>query len=42
MTATAAAVIVGFAFLAPVILCALVMLACGSPEDRAQFFRGDE
>ena len=39
---TAIAILIAFAFLLPIALCAGVMWLCGSPEDRAQFFRSDE
>lgn len=39
MTATTAAIIVGLAFFAPMLLCALVMWIAGPPEQRRDFFK---
>jgi len=41
MTALHLAALIGLAFLAPMILCAGVMLICGSPQERAAFFVND-
>lgn len=42
MTAQHLAALIGLFFIAPIILCALVMLVCGSPQDRATFFVNDD